>query len=297
MNKVKAFLSSFRQAVLALFIFTIVLGVPVFSMVKMGASLYVHDPRSAEPLAALQARPVDATAPGPRLFAEPLISVTFDDGHESIFSVAMPILQKHGIRTTQYVLSGTADDPAYVSWEQMAAMQKAGHDIACHTVDHANLTTLDAAALDRQLDDCKHEMSKRFGPVHDFASPYGAYNDRTLQAIQTRYTSHRNTLGTPSDGVDAADINVAGNFDRMNIIAITIRSDTTVDQLKQLVDFARKHNGWLVLTYHQANDPTSEYSVTTKQLEEQLGYLSRTDVRIVTVQDVLKNQPKHEVRR
>jgi peptidoglycan/xylan/chitin deacetylase (PgdA/CDA1 family) len=58
------------------------------------------------------------------LFGQPLLSVTFDDGWESVYTQAMPILQRDGIRTTQYVLSGTEKDPLYMSWAQIGAMQR-----------------------------------------------------------------------------------------------------------------------------------------------------------------------------
>jgi peptidoglycan/xylan/chitin deacetylase (PgdA/CDA1 family) len=264
-------------------------------MVRIGHFFLGGPKRSSEPLAALQLRPVDDTQLPPRLFGEPLISVTFDDGHESIYSIALPLAQKYGIRTTQYVLSGTADNPAYMSWKQIELTQKAGHEIACHSIDHANLTILEDEELGRQLKDCRDELSKRYGPVYHFASPYGAANPHTRAAIAKYYSSHRNTAGDPTNGVDAQDVNVAAHFDRNNIIGFTVRHDTTLEQLQALVAFTKANNGWLVLTYHQADDDTSEYSVTSEDFKRHFTYLSSTDVRIVTVQEALKNAPLKKV--
>lgn len=293
MNKISAGFLKLRHAVAVLFIFAVVLAVPLFSLWQVGRfvhnNLHLWDSRSSKPLAAMHIRAVDAQKTPPKLFQEPLISVTFDDGYETTYTKAMPLLQKYGIHTTQYVLSGTENDQLYVSWAQVARIKDAGHEIACHTVNHPDLTTLDDEDLTFQLKTCRDEMNKHIGAVPDFASPYGAENPHTLDVIGKYFTSQRNTDGDPTNGVSDLDVNVAGNFNRMDIIGVTIRNDTTVDQLKQLVNYAKAHNGWVVLTYHQADDTGSKWSVSDQDFQKQFAYLSGTDVRIVTVQQALQS--------
>lgn len=291
MNKTTSLVSKIRHAAGVLFIFAVVLIVPLFSVWQIGRFLentfHLWDPRSSKPLAAMTVRPADRSSQPPKLFQEPLVSVTFDDGYETTYTKAMPLLQKYGIHTTQYVLSGTENDQLYVSWAQVKRMQEAGHEIACHTVNHPDLTTLDDEDLNYQLKTCKEIMGAHAGPVANFASPYGAENQHTLGVIGKYFTSQRNTNGDPTNGVTDADVNVAANFNRMDIIGVTVRNDTTVEQLRQLVDYAKAHNGWVVLTYHQADDANSKYSVSDQDFERQFAYLSGTDVRIVTVQQAL----------
>ncbi len=289
MNKTGSILSKIRNAFGALFIIAVVVVVPLFSFVELGHFFLGGPKRNVEALAPLQTRQADDQASAAQLFDEPLITVTYDDGYETTYSVAMPLLQKYGIRTTQYVLSGTADNPTYVSWKQIEHMQRAGHEIACHTIDHSNLTSLQDEDLHRQLQTCKSELTKRFGPIYNFAAPYGAQNAKTQNAITQYFGSQRNTVGDPKNGVDSTDVNVAQGFNRNDIIGVTVRSDTTMEDLQKLVAYTKKHNGWLVLTYHQANDHSSVYSLDTDAMDRQLRYLSSTDVRIVTMQDALSS--------
>lgn len=295
MNTANRMLSRLGQTIGALFICTIVVGVPLLSFAEAGRFFQGGPKRTVAAVAALNERPVDAVAAAPILFEEPLISVTFDDGYETNYSVAMPLLHQYGIRTTQYVLTGTSNDPSYMSWEQIGQFKASGHELACHTVSHADLTTLSQTALHNELGVCKRELTKRYGPVTNFASPYGVSNPATLKAIGTYFDSQRNTLGDPTNGVDDFDVNTARNFDRMNIIGVTIRSDTKMEDIRSLVAYTKKHNAWLVLTYHQANDPQSVYSLNEKQFNEQFAYLSGTDVRIVTVRDALQSLKQESV--
>jgi peptidoglycan/xylan/chitin deacetylase (PgdA/CDA1 family) len=279
---------SFREAITSVVVFGIVVGVPVFSLIEFGHYFRGPDPRSDDPLPAMVVRDVDKASKTPVLFQEPLISVTFDDGYESVYKEAMPLLHKYGIRTTQYVLGGTSDNREYVSWEQIKRMQESGHEIACHTMSHPDLTSLDLTNLEYEVGQCKTELTKRFGTVPNFASPYGAANDKTISVIKKYYESQRNTNGDPTNGVNSADVNLPDNFNRYSIIAVTVRNDTSIKQLQELVDFAKQNNGWIVLTYHQADQVSqSQFGVNPQDLEKQFSFLSKTNVRIVTVQDAL----------
>jgi peptidoglycan/xylan/chitin deacetylase (PgdA/CDA1 family) len=243
--------------------------------------------RKATALSAMHQRPADNDS-APRLFKEPLITVTFDDGWESIYKTAVPELQKYGIHTTQYVLTGTETYPGYMSWDQIKTIHNAGHEVACHSVNHPDLTTLDDEDLKKQLKDCDDVLSKELGsPTMDFASPYGSYNDHTIEAISKVYSSQRNINGVIADGISDNDVNLPASFNRYNIIGVTVRRDTTVEELRQLVKYAAARNAWLVLVYHQADDGPSQYGIDPNAMNKQLAYLSGTPYRIVTVDRVI----------
>lgn len=279
-----------REFISAVIVLAIVLVVPVFSLIEFGHFFRGQDSRSDAALPVMVQRSVDKTSLPPQLFSEPLITVTFDDGYESIYKTAMPLLQQYGIHTTQYVLGGTSDQPEYVSWKQIGEMQKGGHEIACHSMTHPDLVKIDASQLNYQLGQCKTELSKRFGTVTDFVSPYGSANDTTRTAISQYFDSDRNTNGDPKNGVTNADVNTADNFNRYNIIGVTVHHDTTVKELQELVAYAKATNGWLVLTYHQADDTSSsQFGVDPAAMNKQLQYLSKTNVRIVTMHDALES--------
>ncbi len=266
----------------------VVVGVPFLTILQF-THLHGNDQRKATPLPPFQTRVVDSAKVAPQLFQEPLISVTFDDGYETTYEDALPILQKHGIRTTQYVLSGVESNPIYLSWDQIKAIQQAGHEIGCHTVNHPELTTISNDEVMQQLQGCKTTLSKRYGPITDFASPYGAENASTLSSIKKVFASQRNTNGDSSNGVTNADVNTAAYFNSNNIIGMTVKHDTTLAELQQLVDFTIKNNGWLVLTYHQADDGPSKYALDPYRLDDQMNLLQHTSVRIITVHQAISS--------
>lgn len=238
--------------------------------------------------APLTVRGIDNTDEPLRPFDQPIITVTFDDGWASSYYDGLPLLQRYGIPSTHYVLSGMESGDEYMTYAQIKAMHQAGHEIACHTIDHADLTTLTSDVLARQLRDCRTAMEKNLGvPVAHFASPYGASNERTIAAIRSTYSSHRNTIGDVTDGINDEDVNIRERFDAYDIYAYTVRRSTTPEQIQQLIDYTIQRKAWLVLNYHQIDSRDSEYAVTPAVLEDHLTRVNRSAARVATVGQVM----------
>lgn len=250
------------------------------------------DPRKATPVAPLQVRPYDKQHAAIKPFDEPIVSITFDDGWENIYSKAVPILQEEGFLTTQYLIGGVFNNPLYMSVAQVKTMQKAGHEIGSHSMTHSNLTMLADANLRWELSETRTVLEKNFGAtVKDFASPLGAANSHTLEAIAQAYRSHRNTKGDPKIAVNELDVNIKDKWDLYNINAYSVRTTTTLEDIQKLVDYAVANNGWLVLVYHQVDENVElngeEFGVTPDELRQQLEVVSSRPIRSATVGQVL----------
>lgn len=249
------------------------------------------DPRKTVAVAPLHVRPYDRQHPTLTPFEEPIVSVTFDDGWESVYSKALPILQEKGFPTTQYLIGGVFDNPAYMSIEQVRSMQKAGHEIGSHTMTHADLTLLTDAKLNWELAEARKVLKKHFDITpKDFASPLGAVSEHTIKAIAKTYRSQRDTEGDPQT-VNELDVNVKDKWDIYNIKAYSVRQSTTLEDIQKLVDYAVAHNGWVVLTYHQVAEDVSqngeEFGVTPDALRRQLDLIGNRPLHAATLGQVL----------
>lgn len=215
-------------------------------------------------------------------FNRALVSLTFDDSWRSTYTNALPILKKYGLTSTQYMLSGNTADPDYMSKAQMKAFAAAGHEIASHTVSHADLTTLTASQLTTELSRSKSNLQSWTGAtVQDFASPYGAYNATVLSAIKKYYSSHR--------GVEAG-YNGKSNLDIYDIKVQNIVDNTTATDVAAWVAQAQKDKTWLVLVYHQVNDASAaagEYTTPVATFDAQMKAVKNSGVTVRTVQQSL----------
>ena len=68
------------------------------------------------------------------------VVLTFDDGCESDWTVAAPVLREHGFSATFYVTSGFIDTPGHLSTEHLRSLADAGFEVGCHSATHRFLT-------------------------------------------------------------------------------------------------------------------------------------------------------------
>ena len=112
------------------------------------------------------------------------VVITFDDGYADLYTTAFPILQAHGFTAVAYIVSGFVDRGRYVTHDQVLQMDRAGIEIASHTVDHADMARVSSGMATYQLVRSKQWLEGLLGhPVVDFAYPSGQYNLQTIQLL------------------------------------------------------------------------------------------------------------------
>lgn len=115
--------------------------------------------------------------------ARPVV-ITLDDGYADLFTAAFPILLAHGFTAVAYIVSGFVDQPRYVTHQQVLQMDRAGIEIASHTVDHADMGRANAWTATYQLVQSKRWLESLVGhSVVDFAYPSGKYNYVTIHLL------------------------------------------------------------------------------------------------------------------
>lgn len=113
------------------------------------------------------------------------VVLSFDDGWKTQYTNALPLLKKRNQTATFYVVSTYMGYGAYFDWAMTEELKNAGMTIAGHTLDHANLPTLSAAEMERQLRESKATLEKKLSvSLMHFAYPYGAYNDSVVEAVK-----------------------------------------------------------------------------------------------------------------
>ena len=85
-----------------------------------------------------------------------LVALTFDDGYTDFLEHAAPLLERHGMTATLYVVAGRMDGAndwdsgprlPIMGADQVRAVAAAGHEVGSHTMTHARLAGADPATL------------------------------------------------------------------------------------------------------------------------------------------------------
>jgi len=218
--------------------------------------------------------------------SEAVVTITFDDGWESAYTEGLPVLEKYGIKTTYYILGNTFDDPQYMSEAQVKSLQRAGHEIAAHTMSHPDLTSLTEDKLEWELSESNRILTEKFGPIHNFATPLGASNTSVVTHTQKYFRSLRNTAGDPETMGDN-DINLCATLKPYDLNAYTVRDTTTSEDIQKQIDYVKQRGGWLILTYHQLGKHDSHWAIDQNKLDEQMKLVRDSGVRTATMQQTL----------
>lgn len=116
--------------------------------------------------------------------ARPVI-LTFDDGYTDFYTTAFPVLQSHGFKGVAYIVPGFLDHPRYMTSAQVVEIDRAGIEVAAHTMTHADLTKASAAGLVSEIQGSKNALERMLGhPVLDFCYPSGMFNATVIAALQ-----------------------------------------------------------------------------------------------------------------
>ena len=203
-----------------------------------------------------------------------MVSVTFDDGWESTYKKALPLLQKHSITTTQYIIAevATSNVPEYMNVDELKQLRDKGHEIGSHSLTHCNQVVLDQKSLEDNAVRSKQLLEAQVGPITSFAYPLGQYNQKT----QTTYQKHYPLIRTSDTGYNDR------YFDETNIRSMAILDTTSDKEFASWLDYARRNNVWLVLSYHRV-DESGAYNVSSETLDRQLSMIRESGLTVLPV--------------
>lgn len=106
------------------------------------------------------------------------ILITFDDGYLDNFEHAYPILRKHGMIGSFFVITDMLWTQDRLTPENIVEMSQGGMSFGSHTVTHRDLGSLDAESIRDELVNSKAVLESVLGKtVNGIAYPRGSYND------------------------------------------------------------------------------------------------------------------------
>ncbi len=243
------------------------------------------------------------------LFPQGLVSLTFDDGWQSQFNNAVPILNAAGMHATFYIISDAMagnEGNDYMNASTVLALQKTyGEEIGDHTVFHCDLLTglcpdgdppnsPDPLSANQEIGNARTALlAIGVSPVDTFAYPYGDGSGNSIVEADL----------TANGIVAARSVNVGYNFTVTNRLELKIQSvDATVttSTIHSWIDYAAQNKVWLTLMLHQIETSTSalasEPEGTTKAvLQDTVAYLQSKQgtgtgqILVKTVHDVVSN--------
>ncbi len=105
-----------------------------------------------------------------------------DDGYKNNFEEAFPILRKHRLPATIFLVTSTVDTAGHLSWDDVLIMHKKQIGYGSHTVHHYELTALPLLQLDYELRKSKRVIEEKLVErISAIAYPAGKYNQTVAE--------------------------------------------------------------------------------------------------------------------
>ncbi|MCF7796472.1 MAG: polysaccharide deacetylase family protein [Lentisphaeria bacterium] len=122
------------------------------------------------------------------------IAITFDDGYESVYTKAFPILNDLSIPGTVFIITdfvGKSNDWdwqiggkafRHLTWTEIRELQAAGWEIGSHTVSHRILTNISKEDISVELRRSKDILQQKLGvQVKTLCPPFNRFNQTILE--------------------------------------------------------------------------------------------------------------------
>jgi len=207
-------------------------------------------------------------------------SISFDDIPHSAARVGAPILERAEVSGTFYVCGGNTgksfENRPQHEVSDLLAIHKAGHEIACHSFAHPEVTKLTIADRDQDRKANSDFIQAELGDVimTSFAYPYGSVS----LAAKAYYARHFFTCRGVYRGLNSGLV----DFGELRAIGIEKRQYSK-ERVRDLVAEAKERNAWIIFFTHDVGPDPSDYGCTPQNLEDVITTLKDAGIETLPV--------------
>lgn len=117
---------------------------------------------------------------------EKSLIISFDDGNQTDYTIAFPLLEKYGFKATFFLTSDSIDKSGHLSKSQILKMSMVGMDLGTHGKTHKFLSTLSENELKAELLESKKLLEEITGKKIELLSLPGGYHGSKVKEISRK---------------------------------------------------------------------------------------------------------------
>ena len=197
-------------------------------------------------------------------FSKAAITYSFDDGTPNQIPVAVPLLNKYGFHGTFNLITSWVKD--WGEWRKVAEM---GHEIASHTVTHANFGQTPDNKQEEELSESKKIIEREIGKeCITMVYPYCVTGNDKI--VARHYISARGCSG---------QIGAPTPENMFNITSRVVGTESdmqTADNFNKWVASAIGTKGWCVFLIHALDDDGGYSPIKSTEFESHLKYVKQS---------------------
>lgn len=210
----------------------------------------------------------------------PMLSFSFDDAPASAVQTGAAILEARGLKATYYISAGLAGETGpmgrYATLDEVAGLERGGHEIACHTYSHLDCGQATASQIVESIDlNARALASIGVTRLESFAYPYGDVSRPAKGVLDSRFRTARTVqAGMVESGSDANQLPSVG-----------IEGDEGEEDAFDWLNDASAARAWLILYTHDVSETPSPWGCTPDALSRIADAAAKARFEIVTVSE------------
>ena len=224
-----------------------------------------------------------------------LVVLTFDDASVSHYTVAAPVLKRHGFGATFFITEGftfRTNKRDYLTWEQIAELHRDGFEIGNHTRDHLGITEKTLSRLVEQLETINQRCHEHGIPLPvSFAWPGNVFCVEALPVLRQagiRFARRGGAPEMPNELGGGLAYEPGTDHPLLIPTAGDARPDWSLANLKRAVAMAR--DGHIaVLQFHGVPDGEHPWVNTpSERFEEYMAWLHAEGFTVIALRDLAR---------
>ena len=213
----------------------------------------------------------------------PVISFTFDDFPRSALTNGGAILRQYGFSGTYYACFGLLglENPTGEIFraEDLGALMRQGHELACHTFDHCDSWEtspheFEASILRNQQAAAQHVPGVT---LKSLSYPISWPRPATKRRIASFFECARG--GGQGFNAGVVDLNYLDAF-------FIEQSRDNFDAIKRIIDDNTQAIGWLIFATHDVSDTPTRFGCAPALFERIVDYVAKSGAHVLRVRDV-----------
>jgi len=222
-----------------------------------------------------------SAADGLEPIPDKLVVLTFDDSAKSHYTTVRPILKRYGFGATFFITEGfdfPTNKTDYMTWEEIAELDRDGFEIGNHTGNHASITKENVANLEEQIEVINNQCIAHGIPrTTSFAYPANVIIPEALPILKKTGIRFARRGGSPEYKYpDGRGFAYEPGLDHPHLVpsAGDARPDWTLDDFIAAVSQAR-HGRIALLQFHGVPDTAHAWvNTSAQQFDAYMNYLS-----------------------
>jgi peptidoglycan/xylan/chitin deacetylase (PgdA/CDA1 family) len=213
-----------------------------------------------------------------------MVILSFDDSTLGQYTMARPILDKYSFKCTFFTVCNFIGKPEHMNWTQIKTLQKEGHDIEFHTMNHDPLSKLSEAELQYEIGQSKQCLANHGINYTVFAYPFAEGSDKpNIVNMVSKYYILARAGDDPIQSLKSVN--------RYSINAISQSGKKDSDLFTKFVEDVNRANSTALasIKFHRFvndTDSSSKISTSSQLFDQEMKYLHDNGFKVIRMSDL-----------